>query len=90
MELLTQLPVSLKVGWLVVMGWTIAQVIWFAHVRSAPPPAPVRRPDSSTRRSAVKTPIATVLPTGGSPEFLAELGLHDPDADSRTHESVYR
>ena len=91
MELLNALPVWIKAGWLVIAAWAVVQTVWYRRVHVDPPPPPPRRSDSSSRRAAVK-PKTAALPIGGSPEFLAELGLHAPTAESSGVDSasVYR
>lgn len=83
------LPLVLKVAWAAFVIWGVAQLVWYGRVHVDPPPPPPRRSDSSRRiPAAKKTAPVPVLPTGGSPQFLAELGLHSPDG--RPTNSVYR
>jgi hypothetical protein len=79
MDLLQQLPLSITASWLVVLAWAAGQALWFQHLRVAPPPPPPKRRDTAVKRSSFQG-LVTTLPTGGSPEFLAELGLQDPHA----------
>ena len=88
MELLTQLPLTIKIGWLVLAAWSIAQVIWYTRLESSPAPPPAWRADPPHNHRTARTTFTTVLPTGGSPEFLAELGLNDQETTS-SRESVY-
>ena len=91
MDVLNELPLWIKAGWGVLAVWAVAQAVWYQRVHVAPPPASPGRSDSSSRRPAAK-PMSAALPIGGSPEFLAELGLHTPPPDSGDDalESVYR
>jgi len=70
---------QLTVAWVVFAIWCLVQFGWYRRVRVAPAPPPLRRPDS-TPRVAVARRTMSALPTGGSPEFLAELGLSEPAA----------
>jgi hypothetical protein len=88
MELLTQLPLTIKIGWIVLAAWSIAQVIWYTRLETSPAPPPAWRADPPASHRAARTTFTTVLPTGGSPEFLAELGLDDPEPTS-SRESAY-
>jgi hypothetical protein len=72
---------ELTVAWVVFAMWCLVQLGWYRRVRVAPAPAPPRRPDSSPRLAVNKRPMSA-LPTGGSPEFLAELGLTEPAAQT--------
>ena len=84
MEIFTELPWTITAGWSVIVIWAIAQYVWWQRLFVTPAPAPVRH--ESSRRSECKRPPApaapvgaavTALPTGGTPEFLAELGLQN-------------
>ena len=80
MELLTQLPLSIKIGWVFLAAWSIAQAVWYTRVRIAPAPAPPHAPRAHSpapRLWAEDSATATALPIGAPPEFLADLGLDD-------------
>lgn len=88
MELITQLPLTIKIGWLVLAAWSIAQVIWYTRLETSPAPPPASRSNPPASHRAARTTFTTVLPTGGSPEFLAELGLDESEPMSPP-ESAY-
>ena len=91
-RVVAELPWSLTAAWVILIAWAIAQVIWFQRARVTIAHAAPSRRESSVRRPAAK-PAAPALPIGGTPEFLAELGLHDPDSTDSGDEgvgSVYR
>jgi hypothetical protein len=93
--LMDVLSPELTAAWVVFAMWCVVQFGWYRRVRVAPAP-PQRRPDS-TPRPAVAKRTMSALPTGGSPEFLAELGLSEPAAQTSSspqplaeQRSVYR
>lgn len=82
LEILGDLPLWLKTGWMVFAAWSLAQVAWYQRARMAvavpAKPARKRARNSSARRPAVRgTPRASRSPErdAGSPELLASLGL---------------
>ncbi len=82
---------ALTVAWALVAVWCLVQFGWYRRVRveaAAPPP----RHTQSSRRVAVAKRTVSALPTGGSPEFLAELGLSEPalPAPVADEPSIYR
>ena len=89
MSTLAELPWTIAAAWCLVVVWAAAQTTWYFKLRVAPAPPPPRRRDSAGRRSTAGIPSAA-LPIGGTPEFLAELGLHDPETTTTPAESVYR
>ena len=89
MSTLAELPWTITAAWFVVFAWAGVQTLWFFQLRATPPPPPRIRRDPSNRRPVAASASAT-LPIGGTPEFLAELGLHDPHTPSPPDESVYR
>ena len=68
---------ELTVGWALFAVWCLVQFGWYRRVRVEAAPPPPRRAESS-RRVVVAKRTVSALPTGGSPEFLAELGFSEP------------
>lgn len=86
MDLLTLLPWPIKAGWILVIFWTLVQLVWYQFARVLPAPPPRR--SEARQRSGRRETAPAALPAGGSSELLAEIGLHDPDATSTP--SVYQ
>jgi hypothetical protein len=81
---------QLTAAWVIFAVWCGVQLEWYRRVRVAAPPSPTRRTDSA-RRVPVAKPTVSALPIGGSPEFLAALGLDDSAPQSAAADrSVYR
>ena len=90
--LVSDISTPIKIAWGVCVVWSVVQVVWFRRGRRAiPPPAP------APLRAVVRKPSAVVRPArpvssslrGGSPEFLAALGLQEP-AQEPAPTSAYR
>lgn len=84
------LPPWMNAAWLVFAAWMGVQLIWFRRARVVPLPPPVpRRTTPAKPKPVVPKERVPVVSVGGTPEFLAELGLHDGHP-ARGAESVYR
>jgi hypothetical protein len=84
LELMSELSMPVKAGWLIWLVWGIVQVVWFRRTRT-PAVVPVKaskrssRP-SLSRRSRAEAPLdesAAATPAETSSEFLSTLGLRD-------------
>lgn len=86
--LLNEISTSVKIGWVMWFVWGTVQIVWYERTRT-PTPTPVksvrkhRQSSASSRKSAGSRRVADVASTaslgmGGSPEFLAGLGLLEP------------
>ena len=90
--LVSDISTPIKIAWGVGLVWSVVQVLWFRLGRSStPPPAPaplravVRKPSAGVRPAR---PVSSSL-RGGSPEFLAALGLQKP-AEEAAPTPAYR
>jgi len=84
--MVNDIPMPVKVAWLVWMLWCGVQVVWYrrARVEELTAPPPTSRTSSGRRPAAVASKPPSVSRIGGTPAFLAELGLHDPNVDDST------
>ena len=89
LELVNGLSLPVKVGWPVFVLWCVAQIVWFRRARIVPLPPPAPRTSTlrtTNKRTSSPRTAAPSLRAGGSPEFLAALGL-DPKSDVSTNGS---
>jgi hypothetical protein len=91
MDVMLALPWTITVAWVVVLAWAVGQFVWLQYLRVRPTPQPPRRRIASEKRPAPPKAVVTTLPTGGTPEFLAELGLNNAtERPPAPTDSVYR
>ena len=101
LNVLNGLSMPVKIGWLVWFVWSLVQIEWYLRVRSATPavkpknqrvrtnvmspkrPAPAAMAQASSKRSHYSP-----YRSGGSPEFLAALGLDEPRRSAPEEEVV--
>lgn len=87
--LLNEISTPVKIGWVMWIVWGTIQIVWYQRTRT-PAPAPVKlarkrstrqssgsRKSSRSRRAAADV-ASSPAGTGGCPEFLAGLGVLDP------------
>jgi hypothetical protein len=97
MSVLFELSWTIAAAWMVVFMWAVVQFVWWQRVRVVPAPQPPPRRPVPVRRPVSKKAVVTTVPVGGTPEFLAELGLTNVgsnvnagDHAAASSESVYR
>ena len=79
LALFADISPAIKLGWIVFLAWSAAQVVWYQRARLAPVPVkPARRRKSA---SSVRRPVARPArseSSSDSTELLTSLGLLQP------------
>jgi hypothetical protein len=82
------LPAGIQIAWVVLLGWTVIQVIWFVRVRAAMRVPPmVETPKPRPRPVKKKAEAASAPQSGG--DLLQDLGVQ-VHASSAPLDSAYR
>jgi hypothetical protein len=74
LALFADISPAIKLGWIVFVAWSAAQVVWFQRARMAPVAV---KPTRKRRSSSVRRPVRTSRPqdASDSTELLTSLGL---------------
>ncbi len=101
LNVLNGLSMPVKIGWVVWFVWSLVQIEWYLRARAAASSLKARNPLVRTNVMRPKVPAPPTISqssgkrshyspyrSGGSPEFLAALGLDDSPSAMPEEETV--
>jgi hypothetical protein len=83
------LPVGIQIAWVVLLGWAVVQIVWFARVRAALSVPPLVDTPKPRPRPVKKKVEAASAPSSSSGDLLQDLGVQ-VHASSAPLDSAYR